>query len=75
LLTHGNCFKIQTNSYLFHYGYDKKYRPVIYLILGKDKLENNPDGQLLKVRVISTFLCALAAKLLNAINWLVVIKM
>lgn len=40
-------------GYLFHYGYDKKYRPIIYLILGKDKVENNEEGQLLKFKSVA----------------------
>jgi hypothetical protein len=35
--------KVAKNAYLFHHGHDKKNRPILYMILGNDKAENNEE--------------------------------
>jgi hypothetical protein len=42
--------KVAKQGYMYHFGYDKKFRPVIYLQLGKDKAENDEEGRMLKFK-------------------------
>lgn len=42
--------KAAKSGYMFHTGYDKEFHPIIYLQLGKDKLENDDEGSLLKFK-------------------------
>jgi hypothetical protein len=39
-------------GHMFHSGFDKYSRPIVYFIMGKDKLENDEKNQLLKFRYL-----------------------
>ena len=45
---------VAKNGYLYSHGNDKEGRPVIYLLVGRDKVENNDETKKLKVRFCLT---------------------
>lgn len=49
--------KVAKTGYLFDYGFDKECRPVVYMIMRKDTVPNDEEGQLLKVRLFSFVDC------------------
>jgi hypothetical protein len=40
---------IAESGWLYHFGFDKSSRPIIYVLMGKDKVENTEENKLLKV--------------------------
>ncbi|KAL0487734.1 CRAL-TRIO domain-containing protein [Acrasis kona] len=41
---------IAESGWLFHFGFDKQSRPIIYVLMGKDKTENTEENKLLKFK-------------------------
>ncbi|KAG2378475.1 hypothetical protein C9374_008114 [Naegleria lovaniensis] len=42
---------IAKQGFLFHYGYDKQCRPVIYVLMGKDTADNTEENKKLKFKL------------------------
>jgi hypothetical protein len=40
--------KISNQRYMFHCGFDRKFRPICYILLGRDTIENTVENQNLK---------------------------
>jgi hypothetical protein len=40
--------KISSQRYMFHRGFDRKFRPICYILLGRDTIENTVENQNLK---------------------------
>jgi len=43
---------VAKQGYLYHFGMDKKQRPIVYLVLGKDKADNTDALKLMKFKYI-----------------------
>lgn len=48
-ITFKDIEKVAKQGYIFHAGFDRQYRPCIYIFLGRDKLENTEENANLKV--------------------------
>ena len=61
--------EISNQKYLFHSGFDRKYRPICYIILGRDKLENTIENQNLKFNhLVFTMEKCISKMKLNVLN-------